>query len=493
MVEDIAKFLRESKIAKALTDKTIVYESHVRRFWSAARYEKKDKMICSAVRKKDENGKDVDLEIKFNVGDLRRVLELGDSDDDPTIIPECLCKGLWCRMGFAGHIDGKMLKTMFCHPYKFMIHCVVHALSHRKGAYDKTSDYIMNIITSLVLNRPYNVSKVIFEYMLENIRAGSNKYIMYPRFITMMIDDQFKDIQKDNGDILGLRNMTYETITRLTKGSEERVKRMICKIKNPAYGAPENDRWRHENSSSDDEDEKMNQMIEKKTRWWFVKDGKRKRTPKTSPVVPIPKDPAPKIVVKGPSKEPEQRLVDEQVLDPSNIPQEGIDLAKVTFEQYIQHTAAASQKDQTSSAQGESVKEKEPEGVARDDSSEVDSESTEIETELDLTTLGRGKAQLKKKPTKKKKASDEEDNTYTPSVDERKKLRIKRKAVQSGVLPSNVRARKCGASMPESQAEKSEKHVTTSNVHEAEKVQSVETLKAPEVQTQSVPKVEVQK
>ncbi|MFS7996952.1 hypothetical protein Hanom_Chr12g01136001 [Helianthus anomalus] len=59
----------------------------------------------------------------------------------------------------------KMLKSMFCHSYKFMIHCVIHALSHRKGAYDETSDYIMNIITCLVLNRPYNVSKVIFEYM----------------------------------------------------------------------------------------------------------------------------------------------------------------------------------------------------------------------------------------------------------------------------------------------------------------------------------------
>ncbi|KAJ0435030.1 hypothetical protein HanPSC8_Chr17g0789051 [Helianthus annuus] len=150
-------------------------------------------MIYSVVRKKDENGQDVDLEIKFGVGDLRRVLELGNSDDDPTIIPERLCKGLWCRMGFTGYINEKMIKTMFSHAYKFMIHCVVHALSHRKGAYDETSYYIMNINTFLVLNRPYNVSQVIFEYLKENIRAGSGKYIMYPRFIMMMIDDQFKE------------------------------------------------------------------------------------------------------------------------------------------------------------------------------------------------------------------------------------------------------------------------------------------------------------
>ncbi|MFS8007793.1 hypothetical protein Hanom_Chr14g01265201 [Helianthus anomalus] len=179
----IAKFLRERKIHKALIDKTVVYESHVRRFWSLVRYEEKEKMIYSAVRKNGENDQDVDLEIKFNVGDLRRVLELGDSDDDPTIIHERLCKGLWCTMGFIDHLNGKMIKTMFSKPYKFMMHCVLHALSHRKGAYDETSDYIMNIITCLVLNRPYDVSKVIFDHLVDNIGAGSGKYIMYPRFI----------------------------------------------------------------------------------------------------------------------------------------------------------------------------------------------------------------------------------------------------------------------------------------------------------------------
>ncbi|MFS7929144.1 hypothetical protein Hanom_Chr04g00329041 [Helianthus anomalus] len=241
VVEEIAKFFRESKIGKALIDKTIVYESHVRRFWNSTRYEETDKMIYSVVRKKDENGQDVDLEIKFGVEDLRRLLERGDSDNDPTIIPERLAKGLWCRMGFTGHVNGKMIKTMFSHAYKFMIHCVVHALSHTKGAYNEMSDYIMNIITCLILNRPYNVSKVIFKYLKENIKAGSGKYIMYPRFIMMMIDDQFKDIPKDANNVLVLRNMTSETITRSTKGPETNAKGLICRISKPDYVAPEND------------------------------------------------------------------------------------------------------------------------------------------------------------------------------------------------------------------------------------------------------------
>ncbi|MFS7929769.1 hypothetical protein Hanom_Chr04g00336371 [Helianthus anomalus] len=122
----------------------------------------------------------------------------------------------------------------------------------------------------------------------------------------MMIDDQFKDLQKDPADILALRNMTADTLSILASyknpkkdDPEPRARRMICKIDNPGYVAPENDAWRHENSNSENEDDKMREMQEKKLRYWFVKDGKRKRTPKTSPVVSALKVPIPKIVVKG--------------------------------------------------------------------------------------------------------------------------------------------------------------------------------------------------
>ncbi|KAJ0681033.1 hypothetical protein HanPI659440_Chr16g0631191 [Helianthus annuus] len=301
--KDMAKFLRVSRVNKALTDRTIVYDSHVRMFWKSARYDESTKMIHSAVQKKDENDKDVDIEVKFDVGDLRRVLDFGDNDNDPTIVPERLCKGQWFRMGFTGHVNGKYLKSMFSRPYKFLIHCIVHALSHRKGAYDEPSDYIMNIISCLALNRPYNISQVLFDHMVDNIRG--EKYIMYHRFIQMMINDQVTDLPKDPADVMNLRNMKSDTLSRLSKyklkkdETEPRAKHMICKIANPRYVAPENDAWRHDNSNSEDETDRLNGMHEKKLRYWFMKEGKKKRTPKASPTVTAPKVSTPKIVVKG--------------------------------------------------------------------------------------------------------------------------------------------------------------------------------------------------
>ncbi|KAM0041007.1 hypothetical protein Hdeb2414_s0011g00361151 [Helianthus debilis subsp. tardiflorus] len=75
-----------------------------------------------------------------------------------------------------------------------------------------------------------------------------------------------------------------------------------------------------------------------------------------------------------------------------------------------------------------------------------------------------------------------------PTAKEKKKLRTKRKAVQTGVIPRNVRAKKRGATLHEVQGGKNEKHIATSKGPEVVKVPKV-----PEVQTQSIPEVEVQK
>ncbi|MFS7929159.1 hypothetical protein Hanom_Chr04g00329201 [Helianthus anomalus] len=62
------------------------------------------------------------------------------------------------------------------------------------------------------------------------------------------------------------------------------------------------------------------------------------------------------------------------------------------------------------------------------------------ETVLEPLLNKEGKAQLKKKPLKKKKTSDDEDRSYEPDESKRKK----RKVVQTGVIPRNVRAKKAG-------------------------------------------------
>ncbi|KAM0040095.1 hypothetical protein Hdeb2414_s0012g00389781 [Helianthus debilis subsp. tardiflorus] len=186
---------------------------------------------------------------------------------------------------------------------------------------------------------------------------------------------------------MDLRNVKNDTIARITKDSDTKTKQMICKIKDKEYVAPGNEKWRHENSDSDNENERMSEMAEKKTRWWCVRYGKRKRTPKSPLAVTIPKDGDKGIVEGGVLKT--QRLIDETVLEPSVVIEQGVDLLNQSFESYLKRNEeAAAQK-----AQGSSVQEE-----IQDSSSEDDSEPTQSESELDPKTLGRGKAQLKKNP-----------------------------------------------------------------------------------------------
>ncbi|KAJ0807707.1 putative Pterin-binding domain-containing protein [Helianthus annuus] len=360
---------------------------------------------------------------------IRRILELQDSDNDPTIISERLAKGLWCRMGFTSHINGKMYKRSFSKAYRYLMHCLVHSLSHRKGAYDEVSDYIMNIVVSLVLNRKYNISQVIFEFMKENCEAGKDKYIMYPRFIMMILNDKVKDLPKDSNDVMELSDVNKTAILRVTKDKDAKTKELICAMKDKAYVAPENDKWRHDNSSSDNEDNQMKDLIEKKTRWWCVKDGKRKRTPKSTPVVVI------KETEKGSSGEPQRRLIDETVIEPREVIDQGAKGFKETLEDYFKKNEEAAAKQ----AQKTGVQEDE----TRKSSSNEDSEATKSESELVAETMGKGKVQLKKKHLKKRKDSDDEDSPYNP--DESKKNRKKRKAAPAGTIPRNVRTKKQSA------------------------------------------------
>ncbi|KAJ0570139.1 hypothetical protein HanHA300_Chr05g0174731 [Helianthus annuus] len=296
-------------------------------------------------------------------------------------------------MGYSVFINDKSItKSKFCRPYKFLVHCVIHALGHRKGAYDEASDYIMNIISSLVLNRPYNISQVIFNHMLDNIKG--EKYVQYPRFVQMLIDDQIPNLSKDASDELPLDHMDSETLKRLDvyRGvkpeDEPRYRQKFAEIKKSDYEALKDDKWRHDDSNSDDETDGMKLLVLKKRRWWFVKEEKRKRTPKVS---------TPKVVIKGKTKKQESperlvdksfeyftknvnvcvaetkkkksppHLVDEPVIPPTEVINQGVDLLKMSFADYEKLSIAQGAQDVTKTTEnvevgGESLKEKFVEG-----------------------------------------------------------------------------------------------------------------------------------
>ncbi|MFS7919143.1 hypothetical protein Hanom_Chr03g00209351 [Helianthus anomalus] len=292
----------------------------------------------------------------------------------------------------------------------------------------------MNIIACFVLNRPYNISQVIFNHMLDNIKGE------YPRFVQMLLDDQIPNFPKDPSDELPLDHMDSETLKRLDRyrvvkpEDEPRYQQKFGKIKKSDYVAPVGDNWRHADSNSENETEGLKLMVEKKLRFWFMKEEKRKITPKV---------PTPKVVIKEMKKKKSPpRLVDETLIPPTDMIKEGTDLLKMPFAEYDKlSTAQGAQVEQDTTrtaenveAGGENVEKKFVEGEVHTDSSATESDDI-YPTMIAPTSYVSGKQKLKKSP-KKKKASGEEDATYELTPTEKEK--IKKKAPKTVEDPTSA-------------------------------------------------------
>ncbi|MFS7921269.1 hypothetical protein Hanom_Chr03g00234811 [Helianthus anomalus] len=72
------------------------------------------------------------------------------------------------------------------------------SLAHRKGGYDRLNLEWSAAMLNLCLNHKLNLSGLIFNYLIENVRGPT--WAMYPRFIQMLINDQYENPPND-GDL----------------------------------------------------------------------------------------------------------------------------------------------------------------------------------------------------------------------------------------------------------------------------------------------------
>ncbi|MFS8018416.1 hypothetical protein Hanom_Chr15g01391821 [Helianthus anomalus] len=176
------EFMKRLLIQKALTDQHKAFKSHVAHFWKNVVYDEVNDVINSKVSI-DGEAKEIIITEQL----VREVLEFPDDENSPTRFPERMVKGCILWMGYSGPLNkANYLKACFTKPYKFFIHSVIHALSHIKGGYDVMKDYQMCMVTTLVLNKKYNFSRIVFHYMNDNITLGTKSWV-YPRFVQTML------------------------------------------------------------------------------------------------------------------------------------------------------------------------------------------------------------------------------------------------------------------------------------------------------------------
>ncbi|XP_022003443.1 interaptin-like [Helianthus annuus] len=287
----ILEFMGRIPIQKALTDQRPLYKSHIECFWKNASYDDQNKVISSIV---EVHGKMEKILVTEAL--IREVVNFPDEAESPTRFPERMVKGCMLRMGYQGALNaGNYLKSKFQKPYKFLIHCVLMSLSHTKGSYDTMHDYQMNMVTALVLNKKYNFSHIVFHYMAENIKTDRKSW-MYPRFVQMLIDHAYPEIDRNiKNDLLIQSHMSNDLLKQLVRYHPNHQEPKVVAeffgfIKDANYVDPDpvdHQKWRNEAEMKEAayvEELKILEDFKNTKNEWYVKETGRRRR-KATPIV----------------------------------------------------------------------------------------------------------------------------------------------------------------------------------------------------------------
>ncbi|KAL8239524.1 hypothetical protein R6Q59_016091 [Mikania micrantha] len=120
-----------------------------------------------------------DISVQFTVADLREVLQFHDSDEDPLTFSNDLICGVFNWMGYNGDVTASQLaKKLLFGQWRYLFHVVIICLSNRKSGVDTLSRSFQCLIAALVLNKPFNISQLIFDLMVKQITATEKESLL---------------------------------------------------------------------------------------------------------------------------------------------------------------------------------------------------------------------------------------------------------------------------------------------------------------------------
>ncbi|GKD96720.1 hypothetical protein Tco_1380617, partial [Tanacetum coccineum] len=121
---------------------------------------------------------------------IRRDLQLAD-EEGVVCLPNSTIFEQLTLMGYE-KISQKLTfyKPFFSPQWKFLIHTLLQCLSPKATAWNEFSSTMASAIICLATNQKFNFSKFIFESMIRNLDNLSSKFLMYPRFVQVFLDQQ---------------------------------------------------------------------------------------------------------------------------------------------------------------------------------------------------------------------------------------------------------------------------------------------------------------
>ncbi|GJX32768.1 hypothetical protein Tco_0242623 [Tanacetum coccineum] len=185
--EQIVDFLNAHPIKYALTVNPTIYTSCIEQFWSTVKIKtiNGESQLHALV-----DGK----KIIITEASVRRDLQLADENGIDCLPNSTIFEQL-ALMGYEK--DSQKLtfyKPFFSPQWKFLIHTILQCLSPKTTAWNEFSSTMASAIICLATNQKFNFSKLIFESMMKNLDNLSGKFLMYPRFVQVFLEQQLEDL-----------------------------------------------------------------------------------------------------------------------------------------------------------------------------------------------------------------------------------------------------------------------------------------------------------
>ncbi|GJZ61852.1 hypothetical protein Tco_0617989, partial [Tanacetum coccineum] len=184
---DILSYLDHSTLRYALThDPSVVFDSLVKQFWATATVRPNAAGSHDLVATIDGR------EVVVTESLIRAQLQLDDANGIFDMPIDDILEG----MGVIGYPTDRTLTFLKHHlspQWRFLVHTIMHCLSPKCGSWNQFPSSIATALVCLSTGRVYNFSRFVLEGMIGNIKAKKHKFLMYPRFLQMIVAIQTAD------------------------------------------------------------------------------------------------------------------------------------------------------------------------------------------------------------------------------------------------------------------------------------------------------------
>ncbi|GKA31901.1 hypothetical protein Tco_0718268 [Tanacetum coccineum] len=245
----IVDFLSTCSINYALTVSPTIYASYIEQFWNTTTSKTVNSVkqihaivndravVISELSVRNDllfDDEDVNNEKQIHAtvdskavvvteASIKISLLLNDVDGTACLTNETSFQNL-ALMGYEGELNKLTFQKALLSPqWKYLIHTILHCLSSKSTSWNEFSTNIASAVICLATNQKFNFSELIFNGMLRNLDTSKKKFLMYPRFLMVFLNNQIEFGEPFN-DVYVTPAHTQKVFSNMSRKGEENAK-----------------------------------------------------------------------------------------------------------------------------------------------------------------------------------------------------------------------------------------------------------------------------